>query len=320
MSNQKQGASQLYAVLGTGPLGRATAATLRKAGHRVVVANRSGTMAQMIDDVRVVAGDLGRPAELATVLQGASAVYFCVQPPYHRWPIEFPALQASAVTIAMGLRAKLIVAENLYGYGPVLDPMTEDMPLRPNTRKGLVRAEMHETLMRAHREGGVQVAVARGSDFYGPFVEGSAAGARALKAIMAGKAVEYAGDLDAPHSYTFVEDFGTALATLGTEDRALGGVWHVPNARTVSSRKFFETAFGIAGKEPKFRRMGIAEMKLLGLFIPPLREMVEMVYEFDRPFIVDDTKFKDAFGDISTPIRDAWSRTILLARNHGPAG
>jgi nucleoside-diphosphate-sugar epimerase len=119
------------------------------------------------------------------------------------------------------------------------------------------------------------------------------------------------------HSYTFVEDFGTALAILGTDDRSLGQVWHVPNAPTVSSRTFFETAFGVAGKEPKFRKIGIVEMKVLGLFIPPLREMIEMIYEFDKPFIVDDSKFKHIFGNTATPLCDALTRTIHWMRNRG---
>jgi nucleoside-diphosphate-sugar epimerase len=304
-----------HIVLGTGPLGRATATALGKKGKDVVLVNRSGHLDVRPDGAMVIAGDLGDPRSLIPSLPDAAAIYFCAQPPYHKWPDAFPALQTGAVRIAKALSAKLIVAENLYGYGAVERPMAESLPLRPNTRKGQVRAAMHESLMQFHRNGDLQVAVARSSDFFGPFVEGSAAGARAMTAIVSGKAVEYTGDLDAAHSYSFIEDFGTAMAILGTDDRSLGQVWHVPNAPTVSSRTFFETAFGIAGKEPKFRKLGIVEMKLLGLFIPPLREMIEMIYEFDKPFIVDDSKFKSVFGDIATPLRDALTRTIHWTRN-----
>jgi nucleoside-diphosphate-sugar epimerase len=306
--NQDKAASHL--VLGTGPLGRATATALANRGNNVILLNRSGKLGDRPVGSRVIAGDLVNPRALASALPEVAAVYFCVQPPYHKWPAEFPALQSAAVAVAQAMDARLIVAENLYGYGLVTGPMTEDMPLRPNTRKGGVRAAMHGALMQLHDSGDLRVAVARSSDFFGPFVDGSAAGARAMNAVVAGKAVEYVGDLDAAHSYTFVEDFGAALATLGTDDRSLGQVWHVPNAPTVSSRMFFETAFGIAGKQPKFRKMGAVEMKALGLFIAPLREMVEMIYEFDSPFVVDDSKFKAAFGDIATPLRDALSRTI----------
>ena len=218
--------------------------------------------------------------------------------------------QNAVIDLAEGSGAVLVVAENLYGYGPVTAPMTEDMPLNPNTRKGKVRAEMHHSLMAAHAAGRIQVAIARGSDFFGPYVDGSAAGARAFAAVIKGKAVDYTGDIDAPHSYTFVRDFGTALALLGTDPRGIGQVWHVPNAPTVSSRTFFEKAFGLTSRIPKFRKMGMIEMKLLGLFVPPLKEMVEMIYEFEKPFVVDHSKFAAVFGDISTPLEAALEETV----------
>jgi nucleoside-diphosphate-sugar epimerase len=306
-----------HIVLGTGPLGRATAAALQKSGANVALVNRTGKVAHGPLGVPVIAGDLKATPALLAEIPAASVIYFCAQPPYHRWPEEFPALQAAAIDLAVQRQARLIVAENLYGYGLVDRPMTEDMPLRPNTRKGQARASMHQDLLRARDAGTVQIAVARGSDFFGPHVDGSAAGARAFKAIVAGKAVEYFGDLDAPHSYTFVEDFGAALAILGMDLRALGEVWHVPNSPTGSSRAFFEKAFALAGQPAKFRKISHTEMRLLGLFIPPLREMIEMVYEFDRPFIVDDTKFKTTFGDRATPIEPALMRTLRWTRDGG---
>jgi nucleoside-diphosphate-sugar epimerase len=305
-----------HVVLGAGPLGRATAAALTRAGVNAVLVNRSGKVKEAPAGVTVIAGDLGAPQTLMASLSAASALYVCAQPPYHRWTGEFPALQEAACQVASRLNARLIVAENLYGYGPVDRPMIEDMPLRPNTRKGTVRAEMHQTLMALHRAGTVDVTVARGSDFFGPHVSGSAAGERAFKAIVAGKAVEYIGNLDVPHSYTFVDDFGTALAMLGLDQRSSGQVWHVPNAPAVTSRAFFEMAFALAQQSPKFSKIGKVQMRLLGLFIPPLREMEEMIYEFDRPFVVDDSKFKAVFGDIATPLEASLARTIAWTR-HG---
>jgi nucleoside-diphosphate-sugar epimerase len=297
-------------VIGTGPLGRATATALAESGHQVVLVNRAGTLDVPPASVAIVAGDLGNPESMRETVEDAAAIYFCAQPPYHRWVQEFPALQDAVIALAEKANALLIVAENLYGYGPVSSPMTEDMPMNPNSRKGRVRAQMHEALMEAHRSGRVQVAVARGSDFFGPFVEGSAAGSRAFKAIVANKAVEYTGNIEALHSYTFVKDFGKALAILGTDPRALGQVWHVPNALTVSSREFFSLASRLASGQVKFRKVSVIEMKLLGLFIPPLREMVEMIYEFEEPFVVDHSKFASVFGDISTPSAVAIDETI----------
>jgi len=309
--------SPRHVVLGAGPLGRATATALVNAGHATVLVNRSGVLAQAPAGVTLAAGDLSAPQTLAPVLQGAEAVYFCAQPAYHRWPQEFPALQDAAIKLASTAGARLVVAENLYGYGAVDRPMTEDMPLRPNTRKGRVRASMHEALMLAHRAGDVQVAVGRASDFFGPHVDGSAVGARAFNAIVAGKAIEVFGDVDALHSYSFVEDFGAALAVLGSDPRAPGEVWHVPNAAAVSTRRFMEIACALAERPIKLRRVGAAEMSLLGMVIPPVREMIEMQYEFEAPFVVDHRKFAETFGDISTPLEAALARTLEWTRAAG---
>jgi nucleoside-diphosphate-sugar epimerase len=314
MANRNSSPTIKHVVIGTGPLGRATAAALANQGQQVVLVNRSGKLDGLPKGAAIVAGDLADLSTLQPVVEDAAAIYFCAQPPYHRWVQEFPSLQDAVIRLTEWAGANLIVAENLYGYGPVRSPMTETTPLRPNSRKGRVRADMHQSLMDALGAGRINVAVARGSDFFGPYVDGSAVGARVFKAIVSGKATEFVGDLDALHSYTFVEDFGAALATLGMDGRSLGQVWHVPNPPAVSSRQFLKQAFAIAGTAPRFRKIGSLEMNVLGMFIPPLREMAEMVYEFEEAFVVDDSKFKRVFGDIATPLNEALERTLGWTR------
>jgi len=127
---------------------------------------------------------------------------------------------------------------------------------------------------------------------------------------------EVQGDPDAPHAYTFVQDFGTALAILGTDARALGQVWHVPNAPAVSTRRFLELAFRIAETRPRLKRFSRLELSLVGLFIPPVKESIEMLYEFEAPFLVDHSRFAGVFGDISTPLEAALARTVEWTRAH----
>lgn len=311
--------TNIHVVLGAGPLGRATASALVKAGHVVRLVNRSGKLIDPPAGVELVAADLRAPDSFGPIVAGAAAIYFCAQPAYHRWPEEFPALQDAAIAIASKAGARLVVAENLYGYGPSDRPFTEDMPMAPTTRKGRVRAAMHATLMQAREQGRVTVSIARGSDFFGPHVDGSAVGARAFQALVKGAAVECLGDPNALHSVTFVEDFGAALATLGIDARAEGQVWHVPNAPAVSQRRFFEIAARLAERPLKLRKVGGLELSALGLFIPPVREMIEMQYEFEKPFVVDHTKFVAAFGDLSTPLEAALHKTIAWTKAAGPA-
>lgn len=305
-------ATSLHVVLGTGPLARATGEALLARGQSVRFVSQSGQMADRPAGSSLLQADLLDIHAATSALKDAAAVYFCAQPPYQHWVEKFDALQAAAVAATRRVGARFIAAENLYGYGPSSQPFREDMPLRPNTRKGEVRARMHLELMAEHRAGNLEVAVARAADFYGARVVGSAVGERFVKAVRAGKPVEVMGNPDVVHAYTFIEDFGTAMAVLGTNDAALGEVWHVPNAPAVSTRRFIELAFKVAGTGPaKLRRMGRIELALVGLFIPPVRESIEMLYEFEEPFRVDHSKFAAQFGDHATPIEAALARTLV---------
>lgn len=303
-----------HIVLGTGPLARATAEALVAKGQRVTLISRSGRMAQPIAGTEVLKADIKDRAAMKVGLAGAQTIYFCAQPPYHRWAAEFPSLQAAAIDAAEEAGARIVVAENLYGYGPVDGPMREDMRLRPNTKKGTVRARMHEALIEAEARGRIRASVARGSDFFGPFVEGSVLGRRAIEAVFSGRSVEVVGDPDQPHAYSYVRDFGRAMALLGTDRRVDGGVWHVPNAPAITTRRVLEIAAHLAGQSLRLRRMGTMEMRVIGLFVPAVRETIEMLYEFERPFLVDDGKFKAMFGDLSTPIEAALAQTLAWYR------
>jgi nucleoside-diphosphate-sugar epimerase len=307
-----------HIVFGTGPLGRATAAALLARGEQSTLANRRGTMPAPPAGTTVITLDLTDTAAAITACRGASALYICAQPRYHRWPKEFPAVIDAAIRIAEATGARLVVADNLYGYGPVAGAMTETLPLRPNTAKGRVRAAMHLTLEAAQSAGRITFAAARGSDFFGRWVEKSAVGSRLFDAIAKGKTAELMGNPEQPHSYTFVNDFGTALAILGTDPRGVGRAWHVPNAPVITSRRFVEIAFRLAGHSPRIRAVSRLELRLIGLFVPAVREGIEMLYEFEQPFVVDHTAFASTFGDISTPIESALEQTLAWIKDpHG---
>ncbi len=308
--------NELHVVFGSGPLGRAVARALQARGRRVRVVNRSGRAEGLPGvGVEVRAADAYDADSVCAVTRGAAAVYQCAQPPYTQWPEKFPALQASIVEGVAANAAKLIVAENLYIYGPVAGPMREDMPYAATTRKGRTRAQMAESLMAAHRSGKVRVAVGRGSDFFGPYALESTLGSRVFGPALQGKAASAFGNLDQPHTYTFIDDFGEALAVLGEREEALGQAWHVPNAPALSTRQVITMIFEEAGRPPRMRGMGKLMLAVGGLFVPEAREMIEMAYEFERPFIVDSSKYTRAFGDQATPLREAIRRTVAWYRS-----
>jgi nucleoside-diphosphate-sugar epimerase len=308
--------SELNVIFGTGPLAQATLRALIKRGKPVKMVNRSGQRpADVPTSVEIVGGDAYNTDFTRFVTTGASAVYQCAQPEYHHWVTQFPPLQTAILEGAAANGAKLIVGENLYMYGdPNGQPIHEGLAYATRTRKGKVRGEMAKALLEAHRVGKVRVAMARGSDFYGPGVLGSTLGERAIIPLLQGKPAEVVGALDLPHTYTYVSDFGEALAILGEREEALGQAWHVPNPPTLTQRELLTLFFKEAGLAPKFSRMGRFMLTIGGLFIPAARETIEMLYEFERPFRVDASKFVEAFGDIATPHETAVKETIAWYR------
>jgi nucleoside-diphosphate-sugar epimerase len=303
--------NNLQVIFGTGPLGLSVLSTLLEQGKEVRLVNRSGQRpAGIPESVEIIAGDAYNPDFTRQATGGASVIYQCAQPAYQQWTTEFIHLQSAIMEGAAAAEAKFIVGDNLYMYGKVDGPIHEDLPWSAQTRKGKVRAEAAQQVLEAHRTGKVRASIGRASDFYGPGVLGSTAGERMFAPALKGKAAEGLGDLDTPHTYTYIEDFGRALVTLGERPEALGQVWHVPNAETVSTRRFIEMIFEQLEKPARVKSMGKYMMMLGGLFIPEARESVEMMYEFEKPFVIDNQKYVRAFGNHATPLSVGIQQTI----------
>lgn len=314
LTSQQPHEPKLHVVLGAGPLGLAVARHLVSRGNRVRSAVRS-ERAELPEGVEVVSADLAVAADAKRACEGAAVVYHCVNPPYAKWPELHPPLMDAAIEGAAAAGARLVFGDNLYAYGPVDGPLTEDLPYRASGPNGSVRAQIAETLLRAHGSGRIQATIGRGSDFFGPHAHQSTVGDRVFARALEGKPAQVLGDPDLPHTVTYIEDFGRALVTLGERDEALGEVWHVPNAETVTLRSFVQMAFESAGHPARLRaapRWGIA---LAALFNPTLRAVKEQAYQSQRLWVVDSTKFERTFGWTATPLRDAVAATVAWFRD-----
>jgi len=307
-----------HVILGTGAIGRAIADELVRRGEAVRMVNRSGKMTEAPAGVEIVASDLYDQARVQEVTRGARVVYQSAQPNYSEWPEKFPRLQDSIIQGLTGSNIKLVLVENLYMYGdPNGNPITEDMPYNAHTRKGRARAEISTAAFQAHKEGRVRVTSARGGNFFGPWGTDSTMGGRAFFPLLRGKPAQLIGRIDLPHSHTYIKDFGTALIILGERAEADGQAWHVPNDQPRMSQGELVRMFADeAGMEPKISSMGKLMMAIGGLFIPEAKETVEMMYEFNKPFIVDSNKFEKTFGIKATPIREAIRETVTWYKNH----
>jgi nucleoside-diphosphate-sugar epimerase len=301
-----------HVIFGTGAIGLATLEALRRRGEAVRVVNRSGA-ARVPEDVEVVAGDASDRAFTTAVSQGARVVYQTLNPGYHRFA-EFPALQAGVLAAAEASGARLVSLENVYMYGrPGGQPLTETSPYQPSTRKGRIRAQMARDLLAAHQAGRVEVAIGRASDYFGPGggVQ-SPLGDRVFPAALAGKTATVYGDPDQPHTYTFIPDIGEGLAVLGEHPETPGQVWHLPNdPDTRTTRQLVDIVYRQAGQPgTKVRGTPTLVLRALGLVNPVVRELVEMQYEFEEPFIVDSHKIATKLGLHATPLEQALDHTL----------
>ena len=303
-------------IYGTGPLGLAVMDELVDRGRHVTLVNRSGQVDETLPaGVMVVAGDASNPDDVARISADADVVFQCAQPPYNQWPAAFPPIIGGLIEGVSQTDARLVVGDNLYMYGPTGGgPIHEDLPYVATGPKGRTRALLAQQLLEAHATGKLPVTLGRASDFYGPRVVGSAVGEIVFGAAVAGKTVNVLGDPEQLHTYTFIRDFAWGLVTLSEQREAFGRAWHLPSARTVTTRQFVELVAEEVGQPLKVRGAGKFLVTLLGLFNSDLREFKELMYAFEEPYVVDHSQFAAVFGEEVTPHKEAIAETVAWYR------
>ena len=299
-----------HIVVGAGPVGAATARLLAGRGAEVRVVTRSGSGPDH-DSIERVRADAADSDTLTQVAAGAAALYNCANPPYHRWATDWPPLADSLLRAAEATGAVLATVGNLYPYGPVDGPITEDLPDAETGTKAKVRAAMWAQARAAHEAGHVRAVEVRASDFIGPNVAQSHLGDRVVPKILAGRSVRVLGSADQPHSWTYIPDVARLLVTAATEERAWGRLWHVPTNPPRTQRGAVHDLCRAAGVPP----VGVAVLphvviRVLGLGIPMLRELEETRYQFVRPFVVDSSAAERTFGLAPTPWAQVCAETV----------
>ena len=307
-----------HVIVGAGAIGWHTALELAGHGHQVTVVTRSGSGPEHAsgpahESIQRVAIDATDAAALTAATRGAAALYNCANPPYHRWAKDWPPLAQALLAAAERTDAGLVTMGNLYPYGRVHAPMTEQTPQTATGTKGQVRIGMWRDALAAHRAGRVRATEARASDFFGPRTgKTSYLSLLVLPKVLHGKHVRMpVGDVDAPHSWTYVLDVARTLATLGTDDRSWGELWHVPTSPARSINQVIADAARIAGGQaPKASALPAPLLKVAGVFVPFLGELAETRHQFDHPFVLDSTKAEQTFGIRPTPWTDALATAL----------
>lgn len=271
--------------------------------------NRGGTAAIPFGVKRVTA-DVRDVASARRAIAGASVVFHCARVPTTQWVEALPPIMQGLVTAAGHEGAKVVYGDNLWVYGLPDGPLTEDLPSRPLGPLGRVRAMVAEMLLDAHQRGQVRAAIGRASDFYGPSVVQSAVGDLVFGKALERQPARVIGEPSTPHTYTFIDDFARALVTLGEREEALGQVWHVPSAETLTTRRFVENVYEEA-RVPVMMRTALRWWVLLRGWLSHRQQvLLELLPQLEHPWIVDHSKFERAFGAHPTTHRAAIHLTL----------
>lgn len=299
---------ELHVVLGAGQVGPLVARGLRERGHRVRVVRQSAKTVA-VEGVECVSADVSDADAVARVTEGAVSVYHCVNPLYFEWPTRLLPLTRGIVEGTKRSGANLVVLDNLYMYGDTAR-MHPGSVVAPRSRKGALRAQAAELMCDPAMKGGRRVAIGRASDFFGPGATLSAIfGERFFRRMLAGKPGESFGDPDMLHSYSYVPDVAAGLVALGTSASA-EGVSMLPVQPAETTRAVIARFHRALGQDLGVVRVPTLALRFMGFFNPTVRELVEMLYQWEQPFTVDDGRMRAEFGLAPTPWDEAVAATV----------
>ncbi|MEL6393455.1 MAG: NAD-dependent epimerase/dehydratase family protein [Bacteroidota bacterium] len=319
----------MQTILGaTGHIGRPLGAELSKYTDRIRLVSRNPQKVNPNDELHPA--DLLNPEEVVKAVEGSEIVYLTIGLPYrdHIWQKHWVPLIESVIAACKAAKAKLVFFDNVYMYAPdQIDGMTEDAVVNPATVKGQIRAEVARQVLDAHHSGSMQTLIARAADFYGPNCSSSVIHETVIVAASKGKTMRWLYDQSQPHNFTYTPDAAKATAQLGNDPEAFGRVWHLPSSEAFTGWEWMQKIWTSAGRSiaetpenrgrlypqnrkhadapPKMSTLGGFLMQTIGLFIPDLKSLHKMRYQYQNPYRLDDSAFTARYGWQATDADEA---------------
>lgn len=285
-----------------GAIGRSIADALRAKGeaYRVVGRSRERLAETFGSDpnAEIVTWNPAEAESVRAAARGVETLIYLVGVPYNHFELH-PATMRQTLdgAIAEGVK-RVVLIGTVYPYGvPVTEKVSEEHPRNPPTYKGKMRKEQEDMLLAAHAAGEIQATVLRLPDFYGPGVESSFLDGM-FKAAVNGKTADMVGPIDTPHEFVFVPDVGPVVLALADKPEAYGRWWNLAGAGVTTQRQMAEQAFALVGRKPKIRVIGKLGLRVIGLFQPFMKELVEMHYLQTTPVLMDDSALIALLGDV----------------------
>jgi len=312
----------MQTILGAGgAIGVQLLRELAAAGETVRLVGRHPRAAAGASET--VAADLTDAEQTARAVAGSRVAHLVVGLPYDTalWREQWPRIVRNAIEACKRAGAKLIFFDNVYMYGKVDGPMTEDTPFNPCSRKGEIRAQIAGELLREMQAGALDAIIARAADFYGPQAATSIAQMMVFDRLARGAAASCLGSDALPHSYTYTPDAARAMALLARSATGWNRTWHLPTAAPPpTGREFVQMAAAALGVAPRCRVLGRTLVRIGGWFDAQAREAYEMLYQNEAPYVFDSSRFTQAFGVVPTPYAQGIVAAARACANLSPRG
>jgi nucleoside-diphosphate-sugar epimerase len=265
----------------------------------------------------LVAADVADPDQTIRAVTGSAVVHLMVGLKYDtsEWRELWPKIMANTIEACKQAQARLIFFDNVYMYGRVSGPMTEDTPYAPVSRKGEIRARIATTLMDEVKAGNLTAMIVRAADFYGPGASHGVPNVLVFEPYSKGRTASWLVNADVAHSFTFTADAARGLDLLAGRESAWNQVWHLPTTpNPPTGREFITMAAEALGVKPRFRVLSRPILRLVGLFDPLVRESYEMLYQSEAPYLFDSSKIAREFGFAGTPYAETIRQTAKTFR------
>jgi len=306
----------MITILGAGgdignPLANLLAA--RNQPFRVVARNPHPTPGA----TETVIADIAEKEQAIRAVAGSSIVYLVIGLKYdHKvWLEMWPRIMSNTIEACKRANAKLVFFDNVYMYGKVSGPMTEQTPFNPCSRKGEIRAKIATELIENWKAGSITGMIARAADFYGPATRNGMANILVMESFSKGKKASWLVNDCVPHSYTYTPDAAQSLLLLAERTTAWNQTWHLPTAPDpLTGKEFVSLAAKEFGVAPNYRVLSWPMLRLVGLFNASVAESYEMLYQSDSPYLFDSSKFAMEFGVTGTSYVDGIRATVASYR------
>ena len=303
----------MQTILGAnGTIGSVLTKELVSYTNKIRLVSRNPRKVNESDDL--FPADLSNPAFVDQAVEGSDVVYLVVGFDYNLkvWEEKWPTLMKATINACIKHNARLVFFDNVYSYDINAIPhMTEESEYNPPSRKGAVRKQISQMLMDEVKAGKLMALIARSADFYGPGNDKSFANEMVYKNFLKGRRANWFIDADKKHSFTYTPDAAKATALLGNTDDAYNTIWHLPTDKnTITGREFIELFSKEMKVSNKLVVMPMWMVKLAGIFVPVLKEMREMMYQYDRDYFFDSSKFDKRFNFKTTTYQEGVRNTV----------